>query len=294
MDIGFVGLGQMGAGIARNLLKAGHRLTVWNRSVEKAQPLADAGARIAATPAGAASGDLVFSMLADDRAVESVSFGADGLLEGRATHIGLSTTSVDLARKLAKAHADVGGAYVSAPVFGRPPVAQAGQLFVIAAGPAAAVETAKPAFEAFSRQLFVVGDMPERANVVKLCGNFMILATVEMLAESMTLSARHGVKPAELLEILTGTLFGSPIVRNYGEILRAESFRPAGFTAPLGLKDMDLVAAAARERHVPMPLLSLLRDRLVETIATEGPDIDWSGIARVVDASAGPRHNPQP
>lgn len=293
MDIGFVGLGQMGVGIAGNFLKAGHRLTVWNRSADKAEPLVAAGARLAATPADAASGDIVFTMLADDKAVEAVAFGKDGLLEGRATHIGLSTISVDLARRLARAHAEAGGTYVSAPVFGRPPVAEAGQLFVVAAGPAAAIEAAKPAFEAFSRQLFVAGDTPERANVVKLSGNFMILATVEMLAEAMTLAARQGVDPGDLLEIVTGTLFGSPIVRTYGEILRTENFRPAGFTAPLGLKDMDLVAAAARERHVPMPLLSLLRDRLVETIATQGPDIDWSGIARVVDASAGPRPDPQ-
>lgn len=289
MDVGFIGLGQMGGAIAANLLKAGHEVTVWNRSADKAGPLVAAGARPARSPADAARGEVVLTMLAHDAAVEAVVFGPDGILSAPtgAVHVSLSTISLTLADRLTEAHAATGGGYVSAPVFGRPDAAAAAALFVVAAGAPRDLDRCRPVFDAIGQRVFPMGDRPSAANVVKLCGNFMIMSAVESLAEAMALGARHGVGKAALLEVLTGTLFGAPIYRNYGQILVEDRFRPAGFAAPLGLKDMNLVSAAATDARVPMPVLSLVRDRLLALIAREGDDVDWSAIAKVAFDNAG-------
>jgi len=289
MQIGFIGLGNMGSAMARNLIKAGHEVTVWNRSPDKADALVAAGAKRAATPAEAATGAVVHTMLADDRAVEAVTFGPDGILSAPAgtIHVAHSTIGIALAERLASAHAEHGSALVSAPVFGRPMAAEAAKLFVVAAGPADAIAICQPLFDAVGQKSFVIGDRPPAANLVKLCGNFLILSAVEALAEAMTLGEKGGVPKAALLEVLTGSLFGSPIYQIYGEILAEEKFRPAGFAVPLGLKDMNLVSQAATDARVPMPVLAILRDHLLSTIAREGDDIDWSGIARIVAADAG-------
>ena len=287
MKIGFIGLGAMGGAMARNLIKAGHDVTVWNRSPGKAEALAAEGATLADSPAQAAAGEVVHTMLADDKAVEAVTFGAGGILSGSAIHVSHSTISPALAEKLVAAHRDHGSVLVSAPVFGRPMAAEAAQLFVAAAGPAEAIETCRPLFAALGQKVFEIGDHPPAANLVKLCGNFLILSAVEAMAEAMTLAEKGGVAKAKLLEVLTGSLFGASIYRTYGDILVKEDFRPAGFTAPLGLKDMNLVSEAANARRVPMPVLAVLRDHLLSTIAREGEDIDWSGIARIVAADAG-------
>jgi 3-hydroxyisobutyrate dehydrogenase-like beta-hydroxyacid dehydrogenase len=289
MKTGFIGLGHMGAPMARNLLKAGHEVTVWNRSPAKIEALVAEGAKRADNPADAAKGEVVHTMLADDRALEAVVFGEGGILSalGRAIHVSHSTISVALAEKLGRAHRNHGSLFVSAPVFGRPAAAEAAKLFVAAAGPAKAITICRPLFEAIGQKVFTVGDHAPAANLIKLCGNFLILSAVEAMAEAMTLGEKGGVPKEKLLEVLTGSLFGAPIYQTYGEILVEESFRPAGFTAPLGLKDMNLVSQAATDRHVPMPLLAVLRDHLLSTIAREGEDIDWSGIARIIAADAG-------
>jgi len=289
MKIGFIGLGHMGVAMARNLLKAGHEVTVWNRSPGKADALVADGAGRAATPAEAAAGEVVHTMLADDHALEAVTFGDGGILSasGQAIHISHSTIGLPLAERLAKAHADHGSTLVSAPVFGRPAAAEAAKLFVVAAGPAAALARCQSLFDAVGQKSFFVGDHPPAANMVKLCGNFLILSAVEALAEAMTLAEKSGVPKASLLEVLTGSLFGSPIYQIYGDILVKDAFRPAGFTAPLGLKDMNLVSQAATDARVPMPVLAVLRDHLLSTIAREGEDIDWSAIGRIVAADAG-------
>lgn len=285
MKIGFIGLGQMGSAMARNLLAAGHEVSVWNRSADKLASLVEAGARAASSPADAAQGDIVATMLADDRAVESVVWGENGIATAPALHVSHSTISVALAERLA-AEAGAGG-YVSAPVFGRPPAAAAGKLFVVVAGAAAALDRAQPMFDAIGQRTFRVGERAPAANLVKLSGNFMIMAAVAAMAEAMTLAERGGVERAALLEILTETLFGAPVYRTYGELLVEEKFRPAGFPAPLGLKDMTLADAAATAYRVPMPLLGIVRDHLRSTIAIEGEDIDWSGMALALRRGAG-------
>lgn len=288
MKIGFVGLGNMGAAMAANLLKAGHELTVWNRSPTRSASLVAEGARRADRVADAAAGDVVFTMLADDAAVEQVVFGAEGLLSapGAATHVSMSTISIALADRLERTHREVGRGFVSAPVFGRPEAAAAGKLFIVAAGPPDALAGCAPAFSAMSQRIFSLGEKPSAANVVKLCGNFMILAAIESMAEAMTLCQKSGVEKARLLEVLTGTIFGSPVYQLYGRLLVEGQFRPAGFAAPLGLKDMTLVAAAAHDARVPMPVLGVLRDHLLDAIAHNGDDVDWSAIAGAVDRAA--------
>jgi 3-hydroxyisobutyrate dehydrogenase-like beta-hydroxyacid dehydrogenase len=291
MDLAFIGLGAMGVPMARNLLAAGHRLQVWNRSAERARPLTDLGAALASSPAqAAAAADCTITMLADDAAVEAVALGRDGLVAGLrpgAVHVSMSTIGVDFADRLAAAHAQAGQGFVSAPVFGRPQAAADAQLFVVAAGAADAVDRVQPLFSAIAQRTFVVGERPSQANVVKLSGNFMIMGAVEAMAEALTIAARHGVERKDMLEVITGTLFGAPIYRNYGALLLAEAYRPAGFTAELGLKDMRLLDAAAERARVPAPLLALVRDRLRSLVAVHGPDIDWAALGKMVSDAAG-------
>jgi len=289
MEIGFIGLGKMGYAIAANLLKAGHELKVWNRTKEKAQPLVDLGAQWAETPAGAAEGEVVFTMLSDDDAVSAATFGENGILAAarKPLHVSMSTISADLAERLAQAHAQAGGEYLSAPVFGRPDAAAAAKLFIVTAGDQQAIERCKPLFDSIGQRLFVVGDRPMQANLVKLCGNFLIVSAIEGMAEAMTLASKNGIERSTLLDVLTGTLFDAPVYRTYGGILAEQRFRPAGFAAPLGLKDMRLAAQAAETARVPLPMLGVVRDHLISTIAREGEDIDWSGIGATVAANAG-------
>jgi 3-hydroxyisobutyrate dehydrogenase-like beta-hydroxyacid dehydrogenase len=276
----------MGRAMAANLLKAGHDVAVWNRSPDKADALVQAGARRASSPRDAADADVVMTMLADDSAVEAAVYGEDGILGGLALHVSHSTISVALADRLAADHRD-GGGFVSAPVFGRPVAAEAGKLFVVTAGLAEHVNRCEPLFMAIGQRVFRVGIRPSAANLVKLSGNFMIMSAVEAMAEAMTLAEKGGVDRATLLEVLTGTLFGAPVYQTYGDILVDDRFRPAGFAAPLGLKDMNLVDSAATASRVPMPVLGVVRDHLRAVIAQEGEDIDWAGVGLAVRRGAG-------
>jgi 3-hydroxyisobutyrate dehydrogenase-like beta-hydroxyacid dehydrogenase len=291
MKIGCIGLGNMGAAIAANVLHARHEVAVWNRSAEKARSLIDAGATLAANPRAAASDrEIVMTMLADDAALESVLSGADGLLAGLrpgALHISMSTISVATAERIAASHGARGQHFLCAPVFGRPDAAAAAKLFIVAAGAAADLQKASPLFGSISQRVFYVGETPSAANLVKLCGNFMILSAIEIMGEAMTLAQRGGIPKKLLLEVLTGTLFDAPVYRTYGAALVEERFKPAGFAAPLGLKDMRLVGQAAEALRVPMPVLNVLHDHLLQTIAAEGEDVDWSAIGRTIAKNGG-------
>ncbi len=286
MKIAYLGLGMMGAGIAGNLLRAGHQLSVWNRSPEKAHALVAAGATRAATPREAAEGaDVAFTMVADDAALLGLVEGTDGLIAGLppgAIHVSQSTISVAAADRIAALHAEAGQQFVSAPVFGRPAVAEAGQLWIVTAGPAAALETCAPLFETIGRAIFPVGDTASAANLVKLCGNFMILATTEAMGEAMHLSERGGVPRARLLEVLQGTLFDAPIYRIYGPLVAEQRWRPAGFSAPLGLKDMRLAGEAAESVGATLPILQIVKDHLSDVIEREGGDVDVAALASAI------------
>lgn len=293
MDIGFIGLGNMGAGMAANLLAAGHRVAAYNRSPARAEPLARQGATPASTVAEACGGDVVVTMLADDEAVDAVTFGECGILASLrpgATHISSSTISVAMSARLAAAHADAGQRYVAAPVFGRPEAAAAAELFVITAGEPQVLEPLMPLFDAIGRHTFVVSEQPSTANLVKLSGNFLIASVIESLGEAIALVTKGGVDALAYVDILTSTLFSAPAYQTYGSIIAREAFEPAGFAAALGLKDLKLALAAADDLRVPLPTASLLRDRFLALVAGGGANLDWSAIATLAsrDAGAGP------
>lgn len=290
MDIGFIGLGNMGGGMAANLLKAGHRVTVYNRSPEKAEPLVQAGATAAHTVADACRGEVVFTMLADDRAVEGVAFGDGGIvasLAPGATHVSSSTISVALSERLAAAHAEAGQRYAAAPVFGRPEAASAAKLFVVAAGEPQVLQPLTPLFDAIGQRTFVVSEEPHTANLVKLSGNFLIASVIESLSEAVALVTKAGVDRQQYVDILTSTLFSAPAYQTYGGLIARRQFEPAGFAAQLGLKDVRLALAAAEQLEVPLPVASLLRDRFLTLVATGAGHLDWSALATLADRDAG-------
>lgn len=290
MKIAFIGLGRMGVGMARNLLRAGHSLTVFNRTREKAEPLAAAGASVADSPADAArDAEVVMTMVGDDLALEQVVFGSDGIaaaLKSGGIHLSHSTISTVLARKLTAEHAQRKQGYLSVPVFGRPDAADTKNLVVVAAGPVEHVERCRPLFEAIGRQTFVIGSEPWQANVAKLCGNFMVISALEALGEAYAALRKSGVAPEAFLEIMN-SLLGSQVITNYGRMIAQERFTPAGFALSLGLKDVRLMLAAADECAAPMPLASLVHDHLLSALAQGQGDWDWSSMTQVLARNAG-------
>lgn len=290
MKVGFIGLGQMGTGMAGNLVKAGHEVTVYNRTRSKADALVKQGAKAASTVAEACKGDAAITMLADDRAVEDAVFGENGMLGAlgkNAIHISASTISTALSARLTAAHEKAGQRFVSAPVFGRPDAAAAAKLFVVAAGDPKAVKDAAPLFETMGQRTFTVSEDPKAANLVKLSGNFLIACVIESLGEAMALVAKGGIDRQQYLELLTSTLFGAPVYKTYGGLIAEGKFSPPGFAAPLGQKDIRLVLSAAEALRVPMPVASLLRDRFLALLAQGGEALDWSAISGLAAKDAG-------
>ncbi len=282
MKIGFIGLGRMGAGMAANLVKAGHDVTVYNRTPGKSQALVDRGAHAAARVAEVCQGDAVITMLADDGAVESVVLGNEGVigsLRKGAIHVSMSTISVALSDRLTAAHAEAGQRFVAAPVFGRPDAAAAAKLFIVAAGAPETLRECSPLFEAMGQRSIPISDEPPSANLVKLSGNFLIASVIEALGEAMALVGKAGVDRHQYLDLLTSTIFPAPVYRTYGQLIADEKFEPPGFAAPLGHKDIRLALAAAEALRVPMPFASVLRDRLSALLARGGEGLDWSAIA---------------
>jgi 3-hydroxyisobutyrate dehydrogenase-like beta-hydroxyacid dehydrogenase len=281
--IGFVGLGAMGLPMASNLIAAGYHLTVYNRTASKAEPLIAQGAHRAARAGDVARpGGIVVSMLADDASLEALVTGEDALAEHLGPdgiHISMSTVSPAITTKLARVHAQHESTLVSAPVFGRPNAAAAKTLRICTSGPAAAKARIRPLLEAMGQDIFDFGEEPGAANVVKLAGNFMIAASFEAISEALTMVQKSGVDPVAAIEMLTSTLFASPVYQGYGAMIAHHKFTPAGFRMPLGLKDIDLVLKTATEANVPMPAANLLRDRFVSALAKGRADLDWSAIA---------------
>ncbi len=290
MDVGFIGLGNMGLPMARNLLKAGHRVRVYNRTRSRAMPIEQDGGIVASSPAEASSGEAIITMLANDQAVEETVFGENGILKGLkqgATHISMSTITVALSERLSRAHAEAKQAYIAAPVFGRPEAAAAAKLFVVAAGNKNAVERAQPLFDAMGQRTFFLSENAPEANLVKLSGNFLIAAVIECLGETVALMRKYEVDPHRFLEIMTETLFAAPVYRVYGALIGEQKYEPAGFKLELGLKDVRSVLAAAEAKAVPMPVGSVVRDHFLSAIARGGADLDWSALAKVTAEDAG-------
>jgi len=281
MDVGFIGLGTMGRPIAENLVRAGHRVRVWNRSRAPVDAISKLGAIPVTTPREAFSGDAVFSMLADDNAVREV---VEPLLDGAPrglVHVNMATVSVPLARELAGRHEARGLYYVAATVFGRPELAATGKLTIVAAGDPAAVERVEPLLRVVGQRTWRIGAAPERANVVKLAGNFMLGAAVEAMAEAAAMASRNGITPADLLEILTKGVFTAPAYESYGALIAQQRYEPAGFRVSLLLKDVRLALATADASGAAMPLADVVHDSLLEAAAHGDAEHDVAALAKV-------------
>lgn len=287
MDIGFIGLGTMGSRVAENLVRGGNKVRVWNRSRAPVDALARLGAQPVATPREAFSGDAVISMLADDAAVRAV---IDPLLDGAPkglVHVNMATISVSLARELGARHRAMGLEYVAAPVFGRPELAAAGKLTIVVAGEPGAVARIETLLASIGQRTWPIGVQPERANVVKLAGNFMLGAAVEAMAEASAMAWRNGIDPGDLLDVLTNGVFTAPSYQIYGMAIAKRRYEPAGFKLSLTLKDLRLVLAAADEAGVPMPLADVVHGSLLEAVAHGDGERDLAALAVVAMRRAG-------
>jgi 3-hydroxyisobutyrate dehydrogenase-like beta-hydroxyacid dehydrogenase len=290
MKIGFVGLGNMGTAMAANLVKSGHEVSVFNRSPGKSSSLIELGAREAANLAEACDGEAVITMLANDDAVSDITLGEGGIiahLPTGAIHLSMSTISVALSKRLALAHAQAGQRYVAAPVFGRPDMAVAAKLFIVAAGDPHAVEACKPLFDALGQKTSTIGAEPSAASLVKLTANFLQASVIESLGEAIALIGKAGIDRRAYVNLLTSTIFTSPAYTIFGPLIAAGTFGPAAFAAPLGYKDIRLALAAAESLRVPMPLASLLHDRFLRLFAQGGEKLDWSAIGGLASQDAG-------
>jgi 3-hydroxyisobutyrate dehydrogenase-like beta-hydroxyacid dehydrogenase len=290
MKLGFIGLGQMGSAIAANLVKAGHEVTVFNRTPGKSSQLIALGAHAATSPAGACRGEMVITMLADDAAASQIALGSGGIVENLskgAIHLSMSTISVAMSKRLAQAHAQSGQRYVAAPVLGRPGRAVAAQLFIVAAGDPGTIDACRPVFEAVGQKTSTIGAEPSAANLVKLTANFLQAAIIESLGEAIALIGKAGIDRRAYVDLLTSTIFTAPAYKIFGPLIADSTFGTAAFAAPLGFKDIRLALAEAETLRVPMPLASLLHDRFLRLFAQGGEYLDWSAIGGLATQDAG-------
>ena len=289
--LGFIGLGNMGEPIALNLLSAGYGLRVYNRTAAKAAALVNKGARAVGSAAEVASpAGIVVTMVANDQALEEICLPAGSFVErigSGGIHISMSTIAPATARRLIEQHAKYGVEYVCAPVFGRPEAAAAKRLWVCVSGPASAKERTQPILAAIGQEIFDFGEGAGTANVVKLCGNFLIASAIEAMAESFALAEKNGANKHAVAEMLGKTFFACQVYQGYGKIIAEEQFEPAGFRLALGLKDINLVLDTAAASAMPMPMASLVRDHLLEAVARGRENMDWTAVALGVAEDAG-------
>jgi 3-hydroxyisobutyrate dehydrogenase-like beta-hydroxyacid dehydrogenase len=284
----------MGSVMAKNLVIAGHDVTVFNRTPGRNRALVELGAHEAADIAGACHGEVVITMLADDDAVAHTVLAKDGVLENLsqgAIHLSMSTISVALSKSLTQAHTQAGQRYVAATVMGRPDMAAAGNLFILAGGDPATIEVCGPLFDALGQKTSNVGPEPSAANLIKLTANFLQAAVIEALGEAVALIGKAGIDRRAYIEILTSTIFTAPAYKIFGPLIAESKFEPAAFAAPLGYKDIRLALTAAESLRVPMPLANLLHDRFVRLFAQGGERLDWAAIGALAGEDAGDRQH---
>jgi 3-hydroxyisobutyrate dehydrogenase-like beta-hydroxyacid dehydrogenase len=289
MEVGFIGVGRMGLAMVRSLLQAGHQVHAWDTSDKAMREATAAGASAAASAKDAFRGDAVLSMLPNDEAMRGVFLDGGVLPEQAATtkiHVNMATASIDCARLMTTEHARRGIDYVAAPVFGRPEMAAQRQLNILAAGPAAAIETVQPLFDALGKKTWRVGGVPADANVTKLAGNLMVACMLESLGEAAALARANDMAPADLLGVVVGSLFDVPIYRIYANLVATEAFEPAGFDLRLALKDTRLILAAGDAANLPLPFASVLRDNYLDALAHGGEHKDWAVVTKVATRRA--------
>jgi len=290
MKIGFLGLGNMGQAIAANLLKGGHELVVWNRSPQATEPLVELGAKAVTEPAQAVAADVLFSMLADDKALRSVLLDSGLLKQLKAPliHVNMATISVAFADELAGLHDAQGIGYIAAPVLGRPNVAAAAQLNILAAGPAQAIDQVQPLFDLIGRKTWPLGEKASAANAMKLAANFLLVSAVQAMGEAAVLVSRHGLESKDLVDLVSNTILTGPVYSGYGALIGERRYEPAAFKAVLGLKDVDLVLAAASQVSVQMPTADRVRANLQDAVEHGQGEMDLAVLAEVEE-----RRNPR-
>jgi 3-hydroxyisobutyrate dehydrogenase-like beta-hydroxyacid dehydrogenase len=290
MEVGFVGIGQMGRGMALNLVKAGHSVRVYNRTESRTREIVAAGARFASTVREACDAEVIVTMVANDAALESIVFDAQGVLPHLAAgsiHLSMSTISMALSERLTASHQNKSQGFASAPVFGRPEAAAIGKLFIVAGGASETLARVAPLLSVMGQQTFAVSDKPRDANLFKICGNFMIASMTESLGEAIALVRKAGLPAQSFVDVVTSTLFAAPIYKTYGALIANERYSPPGFSAPLGAKDIGLALAAAESLGASIPLGNLLRDRFARLLSEGGEALDWSALARLSADDAG-------
>jgi len=289
--IGFVGTGNMGLPMATNLIRAGFVVRVYNRTPGRALSLAGLGAESAPDNKTVVEpGGILVTMISDDLALEEIALGGaiDRMAPG-GVHISMSTVSPAVARKVARQHEALGVYYVAAPVFGRPEAAAARKLWICVSGAEEARQKVAPVLEALGQKVFEFGEDPGAANVVKLAGNFLIGSALEAVSEALTLAEKNGIDRGRFVDLMGQTLFACPVYQNYGRALAEERYQPPGFRLALALKDINLVMGTAASSTVPMPLASLLHDRMLSGVAKGRGGMDWSVIGLEVMEGAGLR-----
>ncbi len=268
--IAFIGLGNMGLPMAKNLITAGYHLKVYNRSVDKMDELDQLSITCCDSPAEAAKDvAVVITMLADDKVLDEITSGENGILKTLtkgSLHISMSTVSPDIARRLADLHLAAGSAYLAAPVFGRPEAAAAKKLWICVSGDGNSKSIARPVLEALGQGVFDFGEDAGNANVVKVIGNFMLFASVEMMAEAFRLAEDHGLDRSEVANFFGSTIFNAPVYQNYGRLVAEKQYEPVKFKASLGYKDLDLAHQLAQQTETPMPVADVTRQKLAEAV----------------------------
>lgn len=292
---GVIGLGHMGEAFATNLIADGYQVTVYDRSQARMELLKSAGAKVASGFGDLATCQVILTSLPDDSALAQVALSAGGLvhvLAPGAIHISMSTISPDLSRHLSEQHQLAGQGYVAAPVLGNPDLAHARKLFVIVAGAASALTTASPLLERLGHHLFLMGEDPGGANLMKLAANVLTALTLESMGEVLALLRKGGIDVHAAFEVLTGSLFDGKVHKTYGGKIVDERYSPPGMTAPLAVKDLRLALAEAERAAVPMPATSLVHDRLVGLIARGWAGLDWSALGLLAASDAGLERTP--
>jgi len=286
--IGFIGLGAMGMIMAKNLINAGYQLQVYNRTASKTDELGDGVIKCKNPAEAAANADIVISIVSDDDAVKDVTNGILQTLPKNAVHISMSTISPETSEQLAALRAAQGNNYIAATVFGRPEAAAAKKLWICISGDAPAKEAAKPILENLGQAIFDFGESVGGANVVKIAGNFMIASSLEIMAEAYTLAEKNGLDRKQVSEFFASTLFSAPIFQNYGKLIANKQYEPVGFTTKLGYKDARLTFKLAQQSEIPMPVASVVHNRLLTAMAQGGGEKDWiEGVSRGVTDDAG-------
>lgn len=282
-SVAVVGLGSMGRPMARNLLAAGHGVTVWNRSPGPVEELVAEGAHRAERIEDAFASGVVFSVLADDRAVAEAFLDSGVLAQAPSgsLHVNLATVSTQFARRAAAVHADHGVGYLAAPVFGRATVAEQGALNVVVAGDAGQIDRVQELFDVIGSRTWRLGDVPEQANAVKILGNYLLACAIESLSEAVGLAEKAGVDPAQLVELMTTTLFPGPVYSTYGSLIAERRYQPAGFATVLGRKDVHLALDSADAVGATLPFGAVLREVFEQAIAQGHADDDWASIAEL-------------